>query len=186
MKKLFICLFLLQCSAITRAQDYHYIDSLKTILATTQHDTIKILTYARLSEEYQWSYPDTALSYSMPGLALAKKLQYERGELKMLSTMSEALSTKYNYSKALQLRFQSLELAKKLKMPEQIAMAYFLIGVLYADSRIDDQKALFYYRKSMASHKTLLPSAEVMYGAIGAAYFRLNQLDSAFFYINKA
>jgi signal transduction histidine kinase len=186
MKKLFICLFLLQCSAITRAQDYHYIDSLKKVLSTTRQDTIKVQAYISLSDEYAWYYPDTSLSYAMPGLALAKKIRYERGELRMLFAMSEALATQYNYSRALQLRFQSLELAKKLNMPEGIALAYFLIGTVYADSRIDDEKALFYYRKSMASHKTLFPRAEVMYGSIGGAYFRLNQLDSAFFYISKA
>jgi tetratricopeptide (TPR) repeat protein len=186
MKKLFICLFLLPCSAITKAQDYHYIDSLKKLVSTTRQDTIRVQAYIGLSDEYAWYYPDTSLSYAMPGLALAKKIRYEMGELRMLFAMSEALATQYNYSRALQLRFQALELAKKLNMPEGIALAYFLIGTVYADSRIDDEKALFYYRKSMASHNTLFPRAEVMYGSIGGAYFRLNQLDSAFFYISKA
>ncbi len=73
MKKLLICLFLLQSIAPVEAQNNHYTDSLKKVLATTRQDTTKVQAYRGLSEEYQWSYPDTALSFAKPGLALTKK-----------------------------------------------------------------------------------------------------------------
>jgi len=58
-------------------QNVQYVDSLKKALSQSDEDTNKVKLYVSLSWEYQWSYPDSALSYSLPGLQLAKKLQRE-------------------------------------------------------------------------------------------------------------
>ena len=68
-------------------QNMHYVDSLKKALSQSEEDTNKVKLYANLSWEYQFSYPDSALSYSLPGLQLAKKLHFEEGEFDNLTSL---------------------------------------------------------------------------------------------------
>src|SRR3712207_846858 len=82
-------------------------DSLKRVLAFAKEDTNKVSLYFKLSWAYQWSYPDTALMYSLPGLQLAKKLGYTRGEIRMMYTIGEALAQQGNYSKGLELQLEA-------------------------------------------------------------------------------
>lgn len=185
MRWLFISILLLLFINLAKAQDYQIIDSLKQELSSAKEDTNKVFLYYNLGYAYQWSFPDSALSYAIPGLALSKKLQYERGELKMLLPITEALAMKGNYSKALELRFQVLELAKKLNDSKEIAHALALIGAIYYYTK-DYQKALNYFYKAKALSNEVYDTPVLIYGFIGETYFHLNQLDSALFYIQKA
>src|SRR4030095_3262272 len=97
------------------SQHLYNVDSLKELLSRSKEDTNKVKLYAALSLEYQWSYPDSALSYSLPGLQLARKLHFEEGEIDVLLTMGQALAMKGNYSKGLEKELIALEIAEKLK-----------------------------------------------------------------------
>ena len=185
MRNLFISILLILFLHISKAQNYHQIDSLKQELSRVKDDTNKVNIYSDLGYAYQWSSPDTALSYAVPGLTLAKKLHFETGELNVFIPICEALSMKGNYSKALEFQFQALELAKKINDPQKIANAMALIGGTYYYAK-DYQKALIYYYKAQEIHSVFLGSPEIIMGFIGEAYFYLNQLDSSLLYIQKA
>src|SRR4030095_12270805 len=148
-------------------------------------DTNKVKLYAALSLEYQWSYPDSALSYSLPGLQLARKLHFEEGEIDVLLTMGQALAMKGNYSKGLEKELIALEIAEKLKSDRGIISSYISIGAVYYFSK-DYQKALYYYQKIQASNYIFSDNPKYILCAIGQTYFQLDKLDSALLYVKKA
>src|SRR4051812_45828829 len=110
--KAWLFIIFIVCSFTASAQsDSLYLDSLKRVLQTQKEDTNKVNNYFEVGYFYQWSQPDSALRYAIPGLELAKKLNFISGEYDMILPITEALSLKGNYSKALELRLYSIELA---------------------------------------------------------------------------
>ena len=162
-----------------------YIDSLKQALPATPNDTNKVETYFEVSYFYQWSQPDSALRYAIPGLELAKKLNFSSGEYDLILPITEAMSAKGNYSKALELRLHSIELAKQLKDPIKIANALALTGNVYAHSK-DYDKALEYFYRAQKTNAVTLGGPKILNEFIGQAYFNLHKLDSALVYIQRA
>ena len=183
----FLCsLLLLTAFKFTQAQDdERYLDSLRKVLVTAPDDSNKVKAYFELGYAYQWSNPDSALLYAMPGLALARELGFETGEYDILLPLTEALSMKGNYSKALQYRFRSIELANKLRDPTKIANTLALIGLIYIRSK-DYDKALEYFYKAQEAKAVTLGGPQFLNGFIGQAYFHLHKWDSALVYIQKA
>src|SRR5213078_5043584 len=92
---------------------------------------------------------------------------------------------KGNYSKALQYRFRSIELANQLKDPTKIANTLALTGIIYFRSK-DYNKALEYYYKAQKTKAVTLGGPKVLNEFIGEAYFHLHNLDSALVYIQRA
>ncbi|MBD0377860.1 MAG: tetratricopeptide repeat protein [Flavisolibacter sp.] len=159
-------------------------DSLKQLLLTAKEDTNRVNILNALGFSYQWAYPDSALLYVTPGLQLAGKLQYKKGELAMMHTMGEALTQKGQFAQALQWQLQALELAKKLNDKVEIGNAHVWLGSTYYFSGNYD-KALFHWRAKEMESATIA-SPKVVAGFFGETYFHLNQFDSALLYINKA
>jgi len=166
-------------------QNSSYIDSLKTTLLTAPNDTNKVESYFEIAYSYQWSKPDSALLYALPGLALARKLNFESGEFNLLLPVTEALSMKGNYSQALKFRFRSIELAYVIKDPTKIANALALTGNVYAYSK-EYNKALEYYYRAKKTDAVSIGGPQILNGFIGQAYFHLHNWDSAFVYVKRA
>ena len=187
--KLFLSIIFITCSFTVIAQNDSlyivYIDSLKQALPAAPNDTNKVEAYFDLAYSYQWSNPDSALLYVLPGLALARKLNFERGEYDLILPLTEALSAKGNYSKALEFRFKALELANQLKDSTKIANSLALIGLAYSNSQ-DYNKALEYFYKAQKTNAVTLGGPKILNGFIGAAYFNLHKWDSALVYIQRA
>ena len=182
MKIIFFSLLLFMFSNMeTIAQD-NSIDGLKQKLTVAKEDTNKIWLLIDLSWQYPWNKPDTAISYGFQAMELSHQLNFAAGEIAVISPLNEALCTKGNYSKALEIDLQALQIAEKTgsqrlidECLRTIAEAYFYSG--------DYQKALSIYLKYKRNEND---STELLTGFIGEAYFHLNQLDSALFYITKA
>ncbi|HEX5154620.1 MAG TPA: tetratricopeptide repeat protein, partial [Parafilimonas sp.] len=162
-----------------------YFDSLKKILPTARDDTNKVYAYSDIAYSYQWSNPDSALLYALPGLALARKLNFERGEYDLILPITEALSLKGNYPQALKFRFRSIELAYRLKDPTKIANSLALTGNVYTYSN-EYGEALKYLYRAKNTNAVTLGGPKVLNVMIGKAYFLLQKWDSAFVYIQKA
>ena len=164
-------------------QNVHYVDSLKKALSQSEEDTNKVKLYVNLSREYQFSYPDSALSYSLPGLQLAKKLHFEEGEFDNLTSLGMSLTLKGDYSKALETHLKARDIAERLNDHERVEDNLWNTGDVYTYSG-DYQKALYYLNKT--SRKNILSEdSKILIGMIGQCYFHLNNLDSAMFYIKK-
>ena len=164
-------------------QNVQYVDSLKKALSQSDEDTNKVKLYANLSWEYQWSYPDSALAYSLPGLQLAKKLHFEDGEFDNLTSLGMSLTLKGNYSKALETQLKATKIAERLNDHERVEDNLWFIGGVYQYSG-DYRKALHYFNK-MNRKNILSENSKILLGMIGQCYFYLNNLDSAMFYIKK-
>ena len=162
-----------------------YGDSLKKLLISAKEDTNKVNLYANIAWEFLWSYPDTSLNYSSPGLELAGELHFKKGEIHNLNWLGEALAQKGNYPKALEMQFKAMELAKELKDADEIAVCNAMIGSVYYYSK-DYNNALIFYLKAKGSSYKFLASPKLLLGFIGETYFHLGELDSALLYIQKA
>jgi len=178
---LIILYSLLAISALP--QNVHYIDSLKKALSQSEEDTNKVKLYANLSWEYQWSYPDSALSYSFPGLQLAKKLHFEEGEFDILTSLGMSLTLKGDYSKGLETQLKARDIAERLNDHEKVETNLWFTGGVYQYSG-DYQKALYHFNK-MSRKNILSEDSKILIGMIGQCYFYLDNLDSAMFYIKK-
>ncbi len=161
-------------------QNMLYVDSLKKALSQSEEDTNKVKLYVNLSWEYQFSYPDSALSYSLPGLLLAKKLHFEEGEFDNLTSLGMSLTLKGDYSKALETQLKARDVAERLNDHVRVEDNLLFTGGVYKYSG-DYQKALYYLNKT--SRKNILSEdSKILIGLIGQCYFHLNNLDSAMFY----
>ena len=178
-------IFFLLIFFISRAQDDPYPDSLKQALVTAPEDSNKVRLYADLGYYYQWSQPDTSLFYSMPGLALARRLNFDDGEYQLMLPLAEALSMKGNYSQALTFRFRATELAGRLKDSVKMANSIALTGNVYLYAK-EYEKALEYFYKAKATNKVRLGGPKILNGFIGQAYLYSGNIDSAFVYIQRA
>ena len=187
MKCRILILFFLTSTTYASGQQ-NYSDSLKQQLKLAKEDTNKVNVYAELASHYQWSYPDTSLAYSYEGLKLARKLNFTRGEIYILGSMSESLSQKGNYPKALEAALNALQLIEKSKDSSLIIDVITEVGHVYFYSG-DYQKALFYYLKSfkyIQTHKqNNNNTVRFISGFLGETYFHLSMPDSALFYLQQ-
>jgi signal transduction histidine kinase len=182
MKKIFLCCFLFSgLFAKTIAQN-NYADSLRQVLIAAKEDTNKVNTLIHLGWQYPWSQPDSAISYGLQAFQLSQKLNYVSGQVQAAVLLTEALCTAGNFFKALELDLNALEAAKKTGDQDLINLCIRSIGLAYYYSG-EYGKALVNY---LQYKKYDGDSDMLIMGFIGETYFHLNQLDSAFFYINKA
>jgi two-component system, NtrC family, sensor kinase len=161
------------------------IKNIQKLISTHTEDTNKVMLLLRLSNIYMWSYPDSALLYSKRGLQLSQKLNFQKGEILILHSIGEALSTKGNYTKALETQLKALQLAEESGDHLRISESFVWLGNVYYYSG-DFQKALSYYYKAKLNKEMFEQNQELIFVLVGESYSNLNRLDSALFYIQKA
>src|ERR1017187_4999658 len=176
MKKIFIISSLLLLLIKVNAQD-NITDSLKQLLSVAKEDTNKVQILIKLGWAYQWNKPDSAILYGLKARELSQQLNYIDGEIEIAFTLSEALCAKGNFSQALEIDLQAMQLAEK--NGKQNLFSESMIGSVYYYSG-DYTKALKYYLKYKSD------SDKIITGVIGETYYHLSQLDSALTYISKA
>ncbi len=167
------------------AQKNASIDSLRKLTLTVKEDTGKVILLWKLSNIYLWSFPDSALIYALQGLQLSKKLNFERGTIKLYHSVAQAFAARGDYPKALEIELKALDLSEKLNDQIQIDLSFFWIGIVYS-SFGDAQKALYYFYKLKPDSEVFLKNQELIASQIGACYFNLNKFDSASFYIRRS
>jgi len=157
------------------------VDSMKNLLNNAMNDSDRIKLLASIAELNQWSTPDTAIKYAMQAWQLALKSKDE-GRLAQFpaAVLSEALSAKGNYSKALEIDLLAMQFVDE----DSRWGNYFLIGNVYFYSE-NYAKALEYYLKVLKGSPKA-KNSKVILGVTGEAYFHLGNLDSSYYFINKA
>src|ERR1019366_3131615 len=176
MKKIFIISSLLLLLIKANAQN-NTTDSLKQLLSVAKEDTNKVQILINLGWAYQWNKPDSAILYGLIARQLSQQLNYIDGEIEVAPILSEALSSKGNFSQALEIDFKALQLAEKTGK-QNLFYEYGIGGVYFYSG--DYTKALEYFLKYKSD------SDKITRGFIGETYYHLGRLDSAFFYLNKA
>ena len=191
--KLLIVIILGFCIHFTYAQNFYNIDSLKSSLKSSQPDTSRVLTLAALSFNYAFTQPDTGMLYGQQAIALAKKINDEKGEAVAMDSYGWALWAYADYDKAADFALRSLQLFHKQSNLEMVVSANNLLACIFRD--VDDYAiALNYSNNAME----LVDSLHFYNKDIGIAgswgttltirstvFIVGNELDSAEYYIDK-
>ncbi len=170
------------------AQDMIVADSIVKQLTLSKSDTNRVLLLEKLSEIYTRASPALTLKYAQEGLTLAQKLNYQKGQAQCLQWIAGALNVQGRYPEALAILLKAKKINETINNLSGLCYNLRVIGNIYL-AQGDNTIAMQYLFEANEVGKhlnkaTLQPSAALM--AIGNAYFRFNQLDSALVYLQQA
>ncbi|HRG57876.1 MAG TPA: adenylate/guanylate cyclase domain-containing protein [Bacteroidia bacterium] len=190
MKKLLVILiFSISTSQHLKAQkaNLRRIDSLKAIVASSIHDTVKFAAYSDLAQTYWSVNPTEGIPFAQKGLEIAKKLnkkKYLTQGYGILGMNYELISDHANGIKNLT---KSLEIAKEINDDTKIGLAAGALGnVYYFQSNFP--QAIDYFITSLKASEQAGNKREIAAALsnIGAIYLDLKELDKALPYFEKA
>jgi len=204
--KLFIktCSFLWLPVFATAQFQHNQLDSMHLVLRHATNDTIRMDACLKLGAYYDDVNLDSSVNYSEKGILIAKQLQLNLNEAEMLTNMSWPLVKMGNYPRSLKVLNQALEIAGnpsnekntwhllKGQTPRSYRIA--LLGNVHAafdylygytgNYRKQITEAYEGIRLFESVKDTLLQA--YTYTDIGNAYIKLNKLDSALYFEQKA
>ena len=184
--KYFFLIWLFLFAADISASAQPYFENLQEQVLQAKNDTSKVLALAKLAEYYGFIRSDSNLYYAQQALDLSARLKYLFGKCAAQRSIFWALNSQGNYPNALELAFDNLKTAEKLKYHSlsSMALANQLIGL--ANRELEDYRnAMTHLRLSIRQQKE---SGEILedyfssYCSIAAIYLKSNQLDSALWY----
>jgi tetratricopeptide (TPR) repeat protein len=159
-------------------------DSLNEILADSKEDTVKVMALAMLSF-YDQSF-QRSLDFAKKGLALAKKIKYEKGEAECTVKIGASYWFISNYPMALHYYLEALKISERIHYIDGQAVAYYSMGVIYKEQG-DYKNALYYLRKT----ESLTPADNYyrlacLTADFGDIYAQLNRQDSALKFYSRS
>jgi two-component system, NtrC family, sensor kinase len=184
MIKTFIATILLLLSWINGfTQSQQLIDNLHHQLATAKDDRSRIDAQIILCSNYRLGNTDSSVYYGQVALSSAQKINYPEGEILALSFMSITLGQIGNLSKALEMAFKALQIAKSNNLETLTSPTLNSIGEIYIVLK-DYPKALDYLQKQKNLYDTRKMDEGFGYALydIGNVYEETDQLDSARYY----
>jgi tetratricopeptide (TPR) repeat protein len=164
MKKIILIINFALLACFSNAQNA-LLDTLKKELAQPKDDTDKLFALSRITVNYTYSKPDTAMIYAQQAIALAKKMKSDFALSFALKVYAGVLSQTGNYPQAIYFQLESLKLAEKANDFPAIGWSYAFLANTYTDAE-DYEHALYYTRKQKSlyeSHPHLSALAGKMY-----------------------
>jgi len=182
MKKLFS--LLLCCSVVLPVfSQTPQVDSLNELLAATKTDIIKVDVLCKLSF-YDPSFQH-GLDLAQEGLALSRKIGYQKGEANCLHQVGNQYWTISNFPMALHYYLESIKIRELIHDDTGMAVSLFSIGNIYQEQE-DFKNALTYFRRAISSRKVSTYREALLNSSIGFVYAKLNHQDSALFYYQRS
>jgi len=162
-------------------------DSLNNLLLTTQADTSRLMLMAQLSSQLSRSYPDSAIALAQQGLILAKKINYQRGELYLTSGLAVASASTGDYPTAIELFLSKLKLVENSNDVGLKISYYAQLASTYRDQG-DFTEALKYANKilSFVQQANACLMCRANYTLFASIFLENHQLDSAKIYSERA
>jgi tetratricopeptide (TPR) repeat protein len=156
------------------------ISSLRSQLEQTMSDTARVELLRKLSMQIQSVKPDSALLFAQQGLALARKVNYKKGEADCLDRLGVVLWKNGKYDRALSYALESLKIREENKDRSGQLVSLNDIGIIYADQH-DYRRALEYDFKAKAIADQLhnKRNKSIILSNIGNCYIKLSKIDSA-------
>ncbi|MEO6820659.1 MAG: ATP-binding protein [Ginsengibacter sp.] len=187
-KYFFIFTFILLVSLSNLyAQKNMIIDSLKKELVNSKEDTNKVQLLADLGEVFNVLNQDSCLYYCKEGLKLARALKYPDGTARMLTVLGIYYRAVGDLPEALKNLIQSQKIATDINNPLEIGRSLLGIGLVYQE--IDPAASIRYLKKAKEYvspyEKHTINFINRIDINLGINYMQLNQLDSAFRYLNS-
>jgi len=179
---------LLIVNSLTATADTYIIDSLKTELAKTNNDSLKIRLYNDLFGEQFFTNYKKALDYSLKAYELSLKKNI--GE-KFISESANNVGVSYvlldKYELSLKYFLIALRDAEERRDTHMMSNSLYNLGVLY-DTKGEIEKGLEYTIKAAELDEAIgdIESAAISYSSISATYFIEPDYDRAMDYYNKS
>ena len=192
MMKQFIKIFLLLLLPVfASGQTKYEIDNLRHELAIAKDDTSRVLILSDLS--WMCLYLDYVSyeKYCREGLALAQKINFSKGEIRIQNQICTGLQIQSEVPKSFEILFKELQITEEKRYLFEKAMTLNNIGNGYYFLS-DFFKALTFYRRANQAIEGTQNKPEVIELKnliclnIGQSYNEMNQLDSAFYYLQES
>jgi tetratricopeptide (TPR) repeat protein len=186
MRKNIFSLLAITITSLSYSQDYHYIDSLKQVLKNEKEDTSKVLTLATLSGAFFFFKPDSQFFYADQGLQLAKKLDFERGQDNCYLGLMGSTWFMGNFAKAIEFETQRFRMHERKNDANALEFHNRIFTAIYRDQ--GDYKTALVYGNRMKKISDSLGIFNNLWipGHLASVYVKINQLDSALLYAQKA
>ena len=163
------------------------VDSLKKILKSDQHDTIKLQALTDLNWYYSGSDFGKSKYYAKQEVALAKKIKNQKWIAQGYNDMAISYYWLENFDSSLHYNFMALKIRKKLKDQRLIASSLSKIGLMYQEKGN--------YLKAIDYHFQVLEIAEKLndrqtightHNNIAIVYEKLKNFEKATHHAKKA
>ena len=177
--KIFLLLLLNTC---VLAQN-QLIDSLKYQLTIARQDTNRVVILTSLCNMYRQVNTDSSKLFGEAAIQLARQINFPTGEVSALQSLSAVLRIQGDIPNSLKYRLEALKVLEE-KLPNMDKTNIWVgIGLIYLDIN-DYAKAKYYFQKTIAlGEKNSYGNALIN---IERAYTKNNQLDSAWYFAQKA
>ena len=180
---LFFIFFLYSSAAYTQTT---WIDSTRKILATQKEDTNKIWTLIGMGDYYSFNNPDSGIICAKQALALAEKLQFDRGIFWAIVSLDHSLYITGNYTMELDYALKAVPIAKKLNDHHATGWSSGMLADSYINLG-DYNTGMIYIRVVMKGIEQYVPEDLFSgYAVIVPIYVALHKNDSALICAKKS
>lgn len=181
--KLFLLCFLLSPAEFI-SQSLN-IDSCLRVLKTSREDTSKVTLLSDIAWNVSYKNLQAGADYAEEAITLAKKLGSEIQYGKVYNVAGTIYSDMSEQGKALAYFLEALKYAKKHNQTLVTGYIYNSLGNFYA-SQNQTRLSISYYLQAVGAYKKAKSEKPIYtpYINLSVSYLRLNQPDSANYYIN--
>ncbi|MBL7813544.1 MAG: sensor histidine kinase [Saprospiraceae bacterium] len=188
MKNLLTVLFSLLSFACSYAQyGQKTLDSLKNLLSPTYSDTTRLRAYNRIGDWFQDTNQDSSIYYFTKGLELIKNKNYPHIKAEIIENLAYSYYRNGELEKAIELNFETLQIAQNLKDERLSALAFHNLGLVFTDKE-EYEKAIAYLKKAVQINEKLAnkQSLAANLNPLGGVYFSLEKYDSALIFFKQS
>lgn len=148
MKKILFLVIIFQSYFFALAQNKRAIDSLQSVIHSTNVDTLKVRAFISLSRKHQGFNSDKAFEYGNEALLLSQTINYKKGMGNAHNNLGDIYWYTGDFASSSDHYLKALNIFEQLNDKKEIASCYRNIGWIYFDQNNFPQ-ALDYYNKSL-------------------------------------
>lgn len=165
--------------ALTFGQNYRKIDSLNKIIHSSKTDSVIVLSYIKLANEYK-NKPVLKKYYYQKALEFTVKTGYKKGTADIYEKMANDPINANNYTLALDYLRKAVTIYKELDLKYNVMQCYNAISVQYF-YKGDNYKALEFSSKALqiAKDNNYENNKAIIYSNINLVYIRLGDYEKA-------
>lgn len=184
---LFVVVLVSVFTQMASGQRLHRIDSLNNLISITNVDTVKVLALISLSKEYKSTNPDSAMTYSLEAMRIAKEAKFTKGVAAAYYSLGDIEVSRDATEQAKLYFLESVKYYQQSGIENELPRIFITIGTLHS-FRDELIEALDYFQKALEiAEKLQLRQAEVQANNnLGAVYKSLGKFDQALECFNRA
>lgn len=178
MRTLLLVFLLISTTSFSQRE---YVDSLLLSLKkSVKNDTMRAFQYNELAWVFLDINVDSSLQFSKKGLHYSQQISYLNGEMDALNTQGIIFRYQSNYSRAIAIYEQLINLAHQRNKPEKLTGYYSNLGSVYYEQAVFG-KALAYYKKAYENAEQLNQVSQklILINNLGVGFKQVGLYDKA-------